>query len=91
AGPIGIMAAALHLQAIGVERAVVTNGGKMAASTSADGVHSAMPPAVEVKHVTGAGDAFMAAHIAAELRGLMGAAALKAALDGAAAHVAGEV
>jgi len=45
---------------------------------------------VTVARVTGAGDSFMAAHIAAELRGLTGRATLDAALVAAAAFVAGD-
>ena len=40
--------------------------------------------------VTGAGDTFMAAHIAAEFQGLRGAAALQYASNAAAAYVSGK-
>jgi sugar/nucleoside kinase (ribokinase family) len=46
---------------------------------------------VLVTRVTGAGDTFMAAHIAAERRGVTGDAALSLALRAAADHVSGEV
>ena len=48
------------------------------------------PPPVLVTRVTGAGDAFMAAHIVAERRGLRPQAALGAALRTAADYVSGE-
>jgi pseudouridine kinase len=42
----------------------------------------ATPPAVEARRITGAGDTFMAAHIAAELAGAGAQAALLAAVGG---------
>ncbi|RBI85031.1 kinase [Rhodosalinus halophilus] len=75
----------------GAQRAVVTDGGRPACSGSAEGLVAAMPPQVLVARVTGAGDAFMAAHVAAELRGAAPAAALDGALAAAATHVSGEV
>ena len=74
----------------GARRALVTDGGRAAAVASRDFCHSATPPQVLVTRVTGAGDTFMAAHIAAELRGQEEEAALKAALDAAAAFVSGD-
>lgn len=49
------------------------------------------PEKVHVHRVTGAGDAFMAAHIVAERRGANRRDALDAALRAASAHVAGEI
>jgi pseudouridine kinase len=46
---------------------------------------------VLVTRVTGAGDTFMAAHIAAELAGRDPEAALARALDAAATYVSGEI
>ena len=43
-----------------------------------------------VTRVTGAGDTFMAAHMAAEVRGANGREALESALGAAAAYVSGE-
>lgn len=83
-------AAAETLLARGAARAVVTDGGNDAAVTSADGVILQTPPAVIVTRVTGAGDTFMAAHIAAELQGLDNAAALDSALSAAALYVSGK-
>lgn len=49
------------------------------------------PEKVHVHRVTGAGDAFMAAHIVAERRGADRRGALEAALRAASAHVAGAI
>ena len=68
-----------------------TDGGKEAAHASADGLVTATPPQVLVTRVTGAGDTFMAAHIAAEARGETGAEALNTALRAAANYVSGDV
>ncbi|QRF66550.1 PfkB family carbohydrate kinase [Ponticoccus alexandrii] len=82
--------AARALVARGALRALVTNGGKPCADADASGAVSACPPEVLVTRVTGAGDTFMAAHIAAELGGAAREAALEAALRAAAIHVSGE-
>ncbi|WP_415920667.1 PfkB family carbohydrate kinase [Tateyamaria sp. SN6-1] len=74
----------------GAERVLVTDGGGVATEGTAQGLNSAKPPQVLVTRVTGAGDTFMAAHIAAELRGLDGPAALEQALDAAANYVSGK-
>ena len=50
----------------------------------------AAPPAVTVARVTGAGDCFLAAHLAAELAGQPREAALRQAVQAAAAHVSGK-
>ena len=78
------------LLAAGARRVLVTDGGRLAVDARADGAISLAPPAVAPRRVTGAGDCFMAAHIAAETRGEARAAALAQALATAAAHVAGE-
>lgn len=82
--------AAQALVAKGARRALVTDGGKPCADADAAGGVSASPPEVLVTRVTGAGDTFMAAHIAAELGGAPREAALEAALRAAAIHVSGE-
>ena len=75
----------------GAARVLVTDGG---ASASEAGIDTApitlVPPRVQVARVTGAGDTFMAAHIAAELRGEDREEALRAALHAAATYVSGE-
>jgi sugar/nucleoside kinase (ribokinase family) len=82
--------AAGALIARGVHRALVTNGGGAAASASAHGTLIAQPREVMVTRVTGAGDTFMAAHIAAEAKGADPVAALERALEAAAIYVSGE-
>ena len=83
--------AAEGLVARGAARVLVTDGSGAAAEGGPEGIAEAVPPAVMVTRVTGAGDTFMAAHIAAEARGAAGREALEAALAAAAAYVSGEV
>lgn len=62
-------------------RALVTDGGRTAAGACRlRPIDSGCPPQVLVTRVTHAGDTFMAAHIAAELRARPREAALHAAL-----------
>ena len=82
--------AAGALNARGAARALVTDGARMAAEATGGEVRSAVPPEVLVTRVTGAGDTFMAAHIASEVQGANPAVALARALDAAAQYVAGE-
>lgn len=82
--------AATALVARGAVRAVVTNGADAATVADASGVITLTPPAVRVARITGAGDTFMAAHIANELGGADAAAALHAALAATALYVSGE-
>jgi len=82
--------AAAALVAAGCARAIVTDGDRATTDASADHVFTAHPPVVEMRRITGAGDTFMAAHIAAETRGHGRAFALEAALQAAATHVSGE-
>ncbi len=79
--------AALTLRAKGAARAIVTDGPNPVCDASADGVITAMPPALSPRRVTGAGDRFTAAHIAAERRGQGRQTALHYALAAAAAHI----
>lgn len=74
----------------GAQRALVTDGANATADGHPDGILTATPPEVLVTRVTGAGDTFMAAHIAAEARGEPRGTALKTALDAAATYVSGE-
>ncbi|MAM60520.1 PfkB family carbohydrate kinase [Maritimibacter sp. UBA3975] len=83
-------AAADALIAAGATRALVTDGACPAALGEFAGTVSDTPPQVPQKRVTGAGDTFMAAHIAAELKGAVGVAALTRALEAAATYVSGE-
>ncbi len=74
----------------GALRVLVTDGGNSATVGSANSVLTQKPPSVLVTRVTGAGDTFMAAHIAAEASGADNDAALKRALHAAATYVSGE-
>ncbi len=80
--------AARALLARGAGRALVTDGPHPASDADATGVLTTAPPQVKALRVTGAGDCFVAAHMAHEQRGQPRAAALAAALERAAAHVA---
>ncbi|MEM9473930.1 MAG: PfkB family carbohydrate kinase [Pseudomonadota bacterium] len=83
--------AATALRARGKARILVTDGGRDAADAGPQGVVTACPPEVLVTRVTGAGDTFMAAHIAAERRGEPPQTALENALEAAAIFVSGDV
>ena len=74
----------------GAHRVLVTDGGNAAAEGTAGDVIEATPPAVMVTRVTGAGDTFMAAHIASEVQGMDRTAALTRALNAAATYVSGD-
>jgi sugar/nucleoside kinase (ribokinase family) len=82
--------AAEALVEAGLAQALVTDGAHPAAEGTATGVVTATPPEVVLARVTGAGDTFMAAHIAAQARGLTGALALQTALNAAATYVSGQ-
>lgn len=73
----------------GARRVIVTDGAKGAADCRPDGTCEAAAPRANVVRLTGAGDTFMAGHIAAEVAGEGPEAALDAALRAAAAHVSG--
>jgi sugar/nucleoside kinase (ribokinase family) len=81
--------AAAAILAKGAARVLVTNGPRAACDGHAAGLISAAPRPVNATRITGAGDCFMAAHIAAEQAGADRDTALHAALDAAATHVAG--
>ena len=74
----------------GATRVLVTDGGHGAAEGTAQGVTFAPAPQVSVSRITGAGDTFMAAHIAAEAGGATPEQALTRALTAAARYVSGE-
>ncbi|MEX0348553.1 MAG: PfkB family carbohydrate kinase [Paracoccaceae bacterium] len=82
--------AARGLLSRGALRVLVTDGGKSATEADASGAITQTPPEVLVTRVTGAGDTFMAAHIAAEATGSDRATALNRALLAAATYVSGE-
>ncbi len=84
--------AAAALLERGAARVLVTDGGRACADgVQQSGIITNAPPPVLVARVTGAGDTFMAAHIVAERRGELRAAALAAALRAAASYVSGEI
>jgi pseudouridine kinase len=83
--------AALALVARGAARVLVTDGGRSAAEAGPNGLLTATPPEVLVTRVTGAGDTFLAAHIASERAGVAPGDALAAALRAAADYVSGDV
>lgn len=74
----------------GARRVLVTDGGRSATEADADGCRTRTPPEVLVTRVTGAGDTFMAAHVALETAGVDRDTAFDRALAAAAAYVSGE-
>ncbi len=83
--------AARAMDARGAAQVLVTDGGRQAAHADGTGVMTAVPPQVLVTRVTGAGDTFMAAHMAAEARGEAPEQALTTALRAAADYVSGDI
>lgn len=82
-------AASAAVATLGVARAVVTDGAQAVALACRTGPRLvAHPPRLTPARVTGAGDALMAAHIAAEATGTAPQAALAAAIRAAADHIA---
>ena len=81
-------AKALHRR--GLRRAIVTDGGNPCAVAVDGQICTAQPPSVMVKRVTGAGDSFMAAHIAADYKGASPQAALEAACEYAANYISSD-
>jgi len=81
--------AAAGLLERGACRALVTDGGRSASDASPKGILTQTPPNVLVTRVTGAGDTFMAAHIASEISGASRDDALSRALQAAANYVSG--
>ncbi|MDG1341359.1 MAG: PfkB family carbohydrate kinase [Paracoccaceae bacterium] len=82
--------AARALISRGAHRVLVTKGGDPATVASGADLITQTPPPVLVTRVTGAGDTFMAAHIASEAAGADGPTALSRALNAAAAYVSGD-
>lgn len=81
--------AAAALLGLGATRVLVTNGSEATTDASADTAYTAHPPEIALRRVTGAGDTFVAAHLAAELRGHARAFSLEAALQAAATFASG--
>ncbi|MDJ0993958.1 MAG: PfkB family carbohydrate kinase [Dinoroseobacter sp.] len=80
-------AAAQILLGLGASRVVITDGANPATDASATHDRTLAPPPVRVTRVTGAGDTFMAAHIAATARSADPRDALEAAVQAAASHI----
>ena len=79
--------AALSLIAEGAYRVVVTHGALATAMADSNGCITSVPPSVKTLRVTGAGDTFMAAHIAAEIIGQNPELALNTACAAASSYV----
>ncbi len=75
--------------AAGAARVLVTDGAKAAVDATGERMICLHPPLTKPRRITGAGDTFMAAHIAAEARGEDAQSALSSALRIAAKYVAG--
>lgn len=88
--PADAMAGADALIAAGAQRVLVTDGAAQVVVAQGDQRLVACPPRVTARRVTGAGDTFMAAHIAAEWAGMSGQEALVQAVAAAAAYVSAE-
>ncbi len=88
-GTAGAHEAARALSAMGAGFALVTDGASRVVLARDTTVTSAIPHPTDGS-VTGAGDALVAGHIAAGLRGLDDAAALDEAVAAAARHLTGE-
>ena len=84
-------AAAADLRQRGVAEVIVTDGPRAATAAGPDGTISLLPPPVARRSLTGAGDAFVAAHLSSRAAGLGPADALRAALAASARHITAEV
>jgi len=84
-------AAARALIDLGVTRAVVTDGARAAAYADDAGCATRTPPPVPARTTTGAGDAFLAAHLDATRRGEDPENALDTAIAAASAHICQQV
>ena len=83
--------AAEAVVARGAARVLVTDGPRAAADAAVGApTLTYTPPAVAVARVTGAGDCFLAAHLAAELDSRGRSTALARAVNASAAHVSGK-
>jgi sugar/nucleoside kinase (ribokinase family) len=81
-------AAALALRRRGAAEAIVTDGPRPVTLATAADTLTLAPVPVAARSLTGAGDAFVAAHLAARADGLGAEAALRAALAASARHIA---
>ena len=81
--------AAMHLLDCGTARVLVTDGTRATTDADGTGILRRIPQKVPASLITGAGDAFMATHLAAEANGATRSTALECALQAAANHVSG--
>jgi len=81
--------AARAIRERGAARVLVTNGRRPATDSGPQATVVATPPEVDIVRVSGAGDSFVASHVAAEAGGADPVTALNAALRAAADHVSG--
>jgi len=79
--------AALALIALGAARAIVTNGPRNACFHDGNETVSLTPPSTDSHSTTGAGDVFMAAHIAAGVQGATPRVRLQEAINASARHI----
>lgn len=83
--------AAEAVTALGGHRVLVTDGARRVADAARDApTLDAVPPPAAAIRVTGAGDSFLAAHLAAENAGAPRAEALTRALHAASVHISGK-
>lgn len=74
----------------GIKQVIVTDGGNPCAFVNTESAIEITPPAVMVHRITGAGDCFMAAHIAAQRDGANAQEALKRAANYTANYITSE-
>ena len=79
--------AAKALLGLGATRAIVTNGAETACFSDGATTVSLTPPKTEAHSTTGAGDVFMAAHIAAGGENATPESRLQAAIDASSRHI----
>ncbi|QBY00297.1 kinase [Rhodophyticola sp. CCM32] len=89
--PESAEAGAHAMLATGARRVLVTDGAGPAAFGLDGQVLVCAPPMVEARRITGAGDTFMAAHIAAEAKAVPPEDALHQAVKAAAEYVTGSI
>ena len=82
--------AALAITQLGAN-AVITDSAKSATWVEGQKIRSCTPPDVTVTSVTGAGDAFLAGFVAAEVAGYPHENWLKAGIDAAATHISRDI
>ena len=80
--------AAIEIVSSGVGKVIITNGkNKVAMASETTGVLSVKPPKIKVNRLTGAGDAFLAAHVKAEMLSYDAADCLEFAVEQSARYI----